>query len=162
MTKIRKKRIAIFPGTFDPFTLGHANIVERALTAFDEVVIAIGVNTSKRTYFTVDQRIRMIERFYKDDPAVRVASYENLTVDFAKEQTAGHIVRGIRTVADMEYERTIADINLKLSGIDTLLLFTLPELTSVSSSICRELLRFGKSIDALLPAGFELEETDDN
>lgn len=152
------KKIAIFPGTFDPFTIGHDNIVNRALKMFDEVVIAIGFNSNKRTFFTVDQRVRMIKKYYKTDKRVRVEAYDILTVDFAEQIGADHIIRGIRTVADMEYERTISDINLKISGIDTLLLFTLPELTSVSSSICRELLRFGKDISMMLPESFELEE----
>lgn len=157
MSEIEKK-IAIFPGTFDPFTLGHANIVDRALRMFDEVVIAIGFNANKRTFFTVDQRVRMIDNYYKTNTRIRVEAYDILTVDFAIEIGADHIIRGIRTVADMEYERTIADVNLKISGIDTLLLFTLPELTSVSSSICRELLRFGKDVSMMLPEAFELEE----
>jgi len=152
------KRTAIFPGTFDPFTIGHANIVMRTLNLFDEVVIAIGFNLNKRTFFTVEQRVRMIKKYYDKDKRVRVEAYDLLTVDFAMEIKADYIIRGIRTVADMEYERTISDINLKISGIDTLLFFTLPELTSVSSSICRELLRFGKDISMMLPESFELEE----
>ena len=152
------KRTAIFPGTFDPFTIGHANIVMRTLNLFDEVVIAIGFNLNKRTFFTVEQRVRMIKKYYEKDKRVRVEAYDLLTVDFAMEIKADYIIRGIRTVADMEYERTISDINLKISGIDTLLFFTLPELTSVSSSICRELLRFGKDISMMLPESFELEE----
>jgi len=153
-----KKKIAIFPGTFDPFTAGHANVVKRALKMFDEIVIAIGFNANKRTFFTVEQRIRMIQKYYASDQRIRVEAYDILTVDFAVQIGADHIIRGIRTVADMEYERTIADVNLKISGIDTLLLFTLPELTSVSSSICRELLRFGKDISMMLPDSFELED----
>lgn len=152
------KRTAIFPGTFDPFTIGHANIVMRTLNLFDEVVIAIGFNLNKRTFFTVEQRVRMIKKYYDKDKRVRVEAYDLLTVDFAMEIKADYIIRGIRTVADMEYERTISDINLKISGIDTLLFFTLPELTSVSSSICRELLRFGKDVSMMLPTSFELEE----
>lgn len=151
------KRIAVFPGTFDPFTVGHADIVKRALTAFDELVIAIGVNDSKRTHFTADQRVRQITRYYSGNPRVIVEAYDSLTVDYAVNCNATHIIRGIRNVADMEYERAIADVNYKLSGIDTLLLFTLPEYTSVSSSIARELLRYGKDVTSFLPEGFLLD-----
>ena len=149
-------RKAIFPGTFDPFTIGHYSVVKRALTFMDEVVIGIGVNESKRTWFPVEKRVEMIQNLYADEPRVKVAAYSGLTVDFAKECGAKFIVRGIRTVRDFEYEETIADINRKLAGIETLLLFTEPELTSISSTIVRELLQFGKDVTAFLPEGMEL------
>ena len=149
-------RKAIFPGTFDPFTIGHFSVVKRALTFMDEVVIGIGVNESKRTWFPVEKRLEMIQKLYADEPRVKVAAYSGLTIDFAKECGAQFIVRGIRTVRDFEYEETIADINRKLAGIETLLLFTEPELTSISSTIVRELLQFGKDVSAFLPKGMEL------
>ena len=149
-------RKAIFPGTFDPFTIGHYSVVKRALTFMDEVVIGIGVNESKRTWFPVEKRVEMIQKLYADEPRIKVAAYSGLTVDFAKECGAKFIVRGIRTVRDFEYEETIADINRKLAGIETLLLFTEPELTSISSTIVRELLQFGKDVKAFLPEGMEL------
>ena len=149
-------RKAIFPGTFDPFTIGHFSVVKRALTFMDEVVIGIGVNDSKRTWFPVEKRLEMIRKLYADEPRIKVEAYSGLTIDFAKECGAQFIVRGIRTVRDFEYEETIADINRKLAGIETLLLFTEPELTSVSSTIVRELLQYGKDVSAFLPKGMQL------
>ena len=149
-------RKAIFPGTFDPFTIGHFSVVKRALTFMDEVVIGIGVNDSKRTWFPVEKRLEMIQKLYADEPRVKVEAYSGLTIDFAKECGAQFIVRGIRTVRDFEYEETIADINRKLAGIETLLLFTEPELTSISSTIVRELLQYGKDVSAFLPKGMQL------
>ncbi len=146
-------RRAIFPGTFDPFTIGHYSIVKRALTFMDEIIISIGVNENKKTYFPTEERLEMIRRLYKDDPRVKVEAYECLTVDFARQIDAGFIIRGIRTVSDFEYEETIADINRKLAGIETILLFTEPELTCISSTIVRELLTYGKDISCFVPQG---------
>lgn len=151
-------RKAIFPGTFDPFTIGHYSVVQRALTFMDEVVIGIGINDSKRTWFSTERRVEMVRQLYANEPRVTVAAYDGLTVDFAQEQGAQFIVRGIRTVRDFEYEETIADINRKLAGIETLLLFTEPELTSISSTVVRELLQFGKDVTPFLPKGLKLEE----
>jgi len=123
---------AIFPGTFDPFTVGHHSVVQRALTFMDELIISIGINENKNTYFPLEQRIQSITDFYRDNPAIKVMAYKTLTVDFAREQKAQFIVRGIRTVKDFEYEETIADVNRKLAGIETILLFTEPELTCVA------------------------------
>ena len=147
---------AIFPGTFDPFTVGHYSVVKRALTFMDEVIISIGINESKRTWFPTEKRLDMIRKLYADDPRVKVMAYDGLTIDFAIEQNAQVIIRGIRTVRDFEYEETIADVNRKLSGIETILLFTEPELTSVSSSVVRELLSFGKDVSRFLPEGMKL------
>ncbi len=147
---------AIFPGTFDPFTIGHYSVVRRALTFMDEVVVGIGINENKRTWFSTEKRIDMIRRLYKDEPRVKVEAYDDLTIDFARRMDARFIVRGIRTVKDFEYEETIADVNRQLSGIETILLFTEPELTSVSSSIVRELLSFGKDVSRFLPQGMEI------
>lgn len=147
---------AIFPGTFDPFTIGHFSVVKRALTFMDEVVIGIGINDSKRTWFPTEKRVEMISRLYADEPRIKVAAYSGLTIDFARECGAQFIVRGIRNVRDFEYEETIADINRKMAGIETILLFTEPELTSVSSTIVRELLQFGKDVTPFLPEGMKL------
>ncbi|KAA6321684.1 Phosphopantetheine adenylyltransferase [termite gut metagenome] len=147
---------AIFPGTFDPFTIGHDSIVRRTLQIVDEVVISIGINENKNTYFSLEKRLDAIQRFYKDQPQVLVMSYDSLTADFAQQVNARFIIRGIRTVKDFEYEETIADINRKLSGIETILLFTEPELTCISSSIVRELLSYGKDIGRFLPEGMEI------
>lgn len=148
-------RRSIFPGTFDPFTIGHYSVVTRALTFMDEVIIGIGINENKNTYFPIEKRVEMIRNFYKNEPRIKVASYDCLTIDFARHVDARFIIRGIRTVKDFEYEETIADINRKLAGIETILLFTEPELTCVSSTIVRELLNYNKDISQFIPEGME-------
>ena len=148
---------AIFPGTFDPFTIGHYSVVRRALTFMDEIIIGIGINESKRTWFPTEKRVEMIQKLYADDPRIKVEAYDGLTVDFAQSRGAQFIIRGIRTVRDFEYEETIADINRKLAGVETILLFTEPELTSVSSTIVRELLQFGKDVSDFLPEGMDID-----
>lgn len=149
-------RRAIFPGTFDPFTIGHESIVERALSFMDEIIIGVGVNESKYTHFSVQKRVDLISNFYRNNPKIKVCSYNTLTVDFAQRVEAPFIIRGIRTVKDFEYEESIADINRKLTGIDTILLFTEPELSCISSTIVRELLSYGKDISRFIPQGMEL------
>lgn len=123
----------------------------------DEIIIGIGINDSKRTWFPTEKRVEMVKKLYADEPRVRVEAYDNLTVDFAIQHDAGFIIRGIRTVRDFEYEETIADINRKLAGIETILLFTEPELTSVSSTIVRELLHYGKDVTPFLPEGLDIK-----
>lgn len=150
-------RRAIFPGTFDPFTIGHYSIVTRALTFMDEVTIGIGINENKNTYFPIEKRVEMIQKLYKNEPRIKVMSYDCLTIDFAKQVGAQFIVRGIRTVKDFEYEETIADINRKLAGIETILLFTEPELTCISSTIVRELLSYNKDISMFIPEEMEID-----
>lgn len=148
---------AIFPGTFDPFTIGHHSLVKRSLELVDEIVIAIGQNEAKKSYFTLQERIDMIQSFYSEDTRIFVEAYDSLTVDFAKKVGANFILRGIRSVNDFEYEKTIADMNRKISGIETVILFTEPELTHVSSTIVRELLRFGYDVGQFVPEGLELK-----
>lgn len=145
------RRIAILPGSFDPFTIGHESLVSRGLELVDEIVIAIGVNNTKQTYFTAEQRLAMISELYKNNQAVRVESYSSLTVDFAKEVGAKFVLRGVRTVSDFEYERTIADMNRAISGVDTIVLFTEPSLSHVSSSLVRELLKYNHDITHFIP-----------
>ncbi len=147
---------AIFPGTFDPFTIGHFSVVKRALTFMDEIVVGIGINENKRTWFSTEKRIEMITSLYRDESRVSVAAYDDLTIDFAHRMNARFIIRGIRTVKDFEYEETIADINRQLSGVETILLFTEPELSSVSSSVVRELLSFGKDVKRFLPKDMDI------
>lgn len=147
---------AIFPGSFDPFTLGHHSIVKRALAFMDEIIIGIGINEDKRCLMPVEKRVDSIRKLYAEEPRVKVLPYSGLTVDFAQEQGAGVILRGIRTVKDFEYEEGIADINRRLSGIDTVFLFTEPELSAISSSVVRELLHYGKDVSSFLPKGIEV------
>lgn len=143
--------LALFPGSFDPFTLGHADIVRRALSFSDEVVVAVGYNDQKRGCQLVEERVAAIRKLYKDEPRVRVESYTGLTVDFAREQGATAIVRGVRTMADFEYEMQMADVNRQLAGIETILLPASPQLASLSSSVVRELAHLGRDISAFLP-----------
>ena len=154
---IPEKRTALFPGTFDPFTIGHESLVRRGLSLMDEVVIAIGVNESKKSYFTLEKRLDMIRRLYKDEPRVKVESYDSLTIDFARKVGARYILRGIRSVFDFEYEKTIADMNRTISGIETFVLFTEPALTHISSTQVRELLRYGCDVSSFVPIGMELQ-----
>lgn len=146
------KRIALFPGSFDPFTKGHKNIVERTLQSVaDTVIIAIGNNCEKKCMQAVNERVESIQRVFKGNDKVRVVAYEGLTIDFAKSVNADFIVRGVRSIKDFEYEREIAEVNRKLSGIETILLYTEPEYASISSSIVRELKSYGKDVSHFLP-----------
>ena len=150
------KRIALFPGTFDPFTIGHESLVKRGLLLMDEIIIAIGVNDSKQSYFTLAQRLESISQLYKGEPRIKVESYNSLTIDFAQKMGARYILRGIRSVIDFEYEKTIADMNRTISGIETFVLFTEPSLTHISSSHVRELLSFGHDVSDFIPRGMLL------
>lgn len=145
------KRIAIFPGSFDPFTVGHANILERALPLFDQIVVGVGINENKKAFYPTEQRLQAIRTLYKGEPRIRVESYDDLTIDFARRVGARFILRGLRSVHDFEYERDVANMNKRLANIDTLIMFTEPHLTSVSSSVVRELITFGKDVSAFLP-----------
>jgi pantetheine-phosphate adenylyltransferase len=145
------KKIAIFPGTFDPFTIGHLSLIERGLQLVDEIIIAIGINPNKKTFYSLDQRIADISKLFQDNPRISVRTYDSLTVDFAHEMGARFILRGIRSVNDFEYEKNIADVNRQLSGIETFVLFTEPEHTHISSSIVRELLAYGKDVADFVP-----------
>ena len=147
---------AIFPGTFDPFTVGNYSVVKRALTFMDEIIISIGVNESKRTHFPIEKRLDMIKKLYADNPRVKVKAYEGLTVDFALAHKAQVIIRGIRTVRDFETEETIAENNRKPSGIETNPLLKEPEQTSGSSPNGREMLQVGKDFFSVLPEGIEI------
>jgi pantetheine-phosphate adenylyltransferase len=151
-----EKRIALFPGTFDPFTIGHESLVRRGLAKMDEILIAIGVNEAKKSYFTLEKRIGMIRDFYREEPRVRVESYDSLTISFAQEVGARYILRGIRSVIDFEYEKTIADMNRTISGIETFVLFTEPSLTHIISTHVRELLRYGHDVSHFIPRGMKI------
>lgn len=144
-------RTAIFPGTFDPFTIGHDALVRRVLQFVDELYIAIGINTAKQTMFTLEERMERIATLYKDEPRIHVVSYEGLTTDLAQSTGAQFIIRGVRSTIDFEYERNIADVNRMLTGIDTLLLISEPQYAAISSSMVRELAHFGKDVSNYLP-----------
>ena len=150
---------AIFPGSFDPFTKGHAAIVEQALTMFDRVVIGIGDNISKCGLLTVDARRRLIEELYAGEPRVEVKVYEGLTGDLARAEGAAAIIRGVRNTTDFEYERTMEAANRRLfPGLATVLLFTPHEVADISSSTVREILSFGRGAEEFLPDGVDLKK----
>ena len=142
---------ALITGSFAPFTIGHDDIVRRTLRLFDSVMIGVGVNERKTYRQSTEERIDAIRRIYADEPHVEVKSYSDLTVDFARREGVGVIVKGVRGIKDFEYEREQADINRRISGIDTLLLFADPQLASISSSMVRELEHFGRDISEFLP-----------
>lgn len=141
----------LFPGSFDPFTLGHASLVERALKIFHRIVVAVGYNEHKQGWIPVEERVRALEEFYAHDPRVTIVSYTGLTVDLAQQMDIHCILRGVRSTKDYEYELDIADINHRLSGIETIVLFADPNLASLSSSVVRELAHMGRDITDWLP-----------
>ncbi len=146
------KKIAIFPGSFDPITLGHVSIVRRAIPIFDQIIIGIGINSTKQQMFSPQQRKIWITSVFKNEPSIKVELFKGLTVDFCKTKGARYILRGLRTAADFEFERTIGQINKKLyPEIETLFLLTETEFTPVSSSIVREVLRYGGDVSSMVP-----------
>ena len=152
-------RIALFAGSFDPFTRGHEVVVEEALRLFDEVVIGVGENVSKRSLLSVEQRCRLIEDLYRDNDAVKVASYSTLTGDFAREVGATVLVRGVRNTIDFEFERSIEATNRQLfPDLTTVLLPTPADYMHISSSMVRELLAFGRDVNDNMPQGVNIEE----
>lgn len=149
---------AIFPGVFDPFTVGHESILLRGLDIFDEIVVAIGTNSTKNSLFSLDKRKELIQKVFEAYPQVTVQDYSGLTVDFAKQQGAAFILRGIRTAADFEYERAIAQVNKKMTNIDTVFLLTMPEHTPISSTIVRDVLRHGGDVSTFIPEGIVIQD----
>lgn len=146
----------IFVGTFDPFTIGHDSVVRRVLPLFDKLVIGVGVNERKKTMLSDTVRVQKIAQLYADEPKITVKSYSDLTTSFAEREGGRYLIKGVRSLKDFEYERSMADINRQLSGIDTLLLYTEPEMASISSSVVRELIHFGRDVSAFLPKGYTL------
>ena len=144
-------RIALFPGSFDPFTRGHQAIVERALPMFDKLVIAIGINRAKKGWMSVEERLERLKSLYANEPSVEVVIYETLTMDLATQYGAKYILRGVRSVTDFEYERTIADANRRIAGLETIFLISDAETSHISSSLVRELASFGHDVSNLLP-----------
>ena len=147
----KETRIGLFTGTFDPFTIGHQNIVDRVLPLFDKLVIAVAVSKLKHTSEEIEARVQAIKAVFAGEKRVEVRPYADLTIDMARREGARFIVRGVRSAKDFEYEREQADINKQLGGIETLLLFADPRLSSISSSMVRELQFFGKDVAEWLP-----------
>jgi len=142
---------AVFPGSFDPITLGHSDIIVRGLTLFDEVIIAIGINAEKKYMFSLEERVKFIEDAFIDEPKVKVMTYQGLTVDFCKKNNARFILRGLRNPADFEFEKAIAHTNRKLSEIETVFLLTSSGKSYISSSIVRDVIRNGGDFTGLVP-----------
>jgi len=144
-------RRALFPGSFDPLTLGHYDIIKRGIQLFDEVVVAIGINASKKYMFSLDERKKFIEQAFEGNSKVKVTTYQGLTVDFCREIEAEFILRGLRNPADFEFEKAIAHTNRKLSSIETVFLLTASETSYISSSIVRDVIRNGGDYTKLVP-----------
>lgn len=146
-------RICLFPGTFDPITLGHTDVIDRALDLFDQLVVGIGVNSSKTPMYTVEQRTAWIQEIYKDDPRVKVTTYKGLTIDFCRQLNARFILRGIRSFSDFEYEKAIADVNRTMApDIETIFLSCSPAYASIASTLVRDIVRYNGDVSRLVPA----------
>ncbi|MDB2495218.1 pantetheine-phosphate adenylyltransferase [Flavobacteriaceae bacterium] len=142
---------AVFPGSFDPITLGHLDLIYRGLEIFDEIVIAIGVNADKKQLFSLEDKIRQIENTFKEEPRVKVESYKGMTIDFCKSVNSKYILRGLRNSSDFNYEQSIAQTNSSLSSIDSVFLITSPQLAFISSTIVRDLIKNGGDYKSLVP-----------
>ena len=144
-------RKAIFPGSFDPITLGHEDIIRRGITLFDEIVIAIGVNAEKKYMFSLDERKQFLEETFKDEPKISIITYEGLTIDLCKKINANFILRGLRNPADFEFEKAIAHANRRMSKIETVFLLTAAKTSFISSSIVRDVIRHKGQYELLVP-----------
>lgn len=144
-------RTGLFVGSFDPFTIGHDNIVKRALPLFDRIIIGVGVNERKQYMQSAEMRKRKIQQLYQNEQKITVKTYSDLTIDLAHREMADYIIKGVRSVKDFEYEREQAEINRRIGNVDTLLLFAEPHLASISSSMVRELIHFGKDVREFMP-----------
>ena len=153
------KKIAVFPRSFDPFTKGHENVISRSLVLFDEIIIAIGAHSQKTNHFPLEKRLAMIRDLYADEPRIKVDHYSGLTIDYVKKAGARFLLRGLRTSADFEYERAIAQVNRKMNQeVETVFILTAPELTPVNSTIVREILRHGGDVSMFLPDKMDLSK----
>jgi len=153
------KTIAVFPGSFDPITLGHESIVLRCMNLFDEIIIGIGSNTNKQAFFTVEQRLEMIRELFAGNPKVKVMYFNDLTTDFCKRVGARYMLRGLRTSSDFEYEKVIAQVNqTMLPEVETLFMLTLPEHAAINSSVVREIMRYGGDVSKFVPKGIDFQK----
>lgn len=153
------EKVAVFPGSFDPFTIGHESIVNRAVSMFDKIIIMIGYNANKKSFFPIEKRLKWINQIFENQPKIEVQVHEGLTVDFCKKVEAKYILRGLRTSSDFEYERAIAQINKKMHPeIETVFLLTLPEHTPVNATIIRDIIFHGGDASMFLPKGMDIEE----
>jgi pantetheine-phosphate adenylyltransferase len=145
------EKIAVFPGSFDPITLGHYDLIKRSIPLFDKIIVAIGVNAEKKYMFSLEDRKRFIEESFADEPSISVVTYEGFTIDLFKKMKAKFILRGLRNPADFEFEKAIAHTNRKLSKIETVFLLTAANTSYISSSIVRDVLRNGGEYELLVP-----------
>jgi len=142
---------AVFPGSFDPITIGHVDIIERALPLFDEIIIAIGVNASKKHMFTLEERLEQLIELFKDNPKVKIKAYSGLTIDFCQKENAKYIVRGLRNATDFNYEQSIAQNNAILAPVESIFIMCSPQVSHVSSSIVRDIIRNQGNASHLIP-----------
>jgi pantetheine-phosphate adenylyltransferase len=156
--QITKMKTAVFPGSFDPITLGHYDIIKRGISLFDKVIVAIGVNAEKKYMFTLEERLHFIRESFKDEPKVEVITYEGLTIDLCKKVGAKFILRGLRNPADFEFEKAIAHTNRQLSRIETVFLLTAAKTSYISSSIVRDVLRNGGDYTILVPDAVRVKQ----
>lgn len=153
------KKIAVFPGSFDPFTIGHEAIVTRALSLFDEIIIAIGANALKKSFYSLATRKAMITKVFQHEPRVKIDHYEGLTVDYCKRNGADYLLRGLRTSADFEFERAISQVNKAMApDIESVFLLTKPEHTPINSTIVRDIIRSGGDASQFVPAAINLKD----
>jgi len=153
------KKIAVFPGSFDPFTIGHETIVLRALGLFDEIIIAVGANALKKSYYSLETRKKMITKVFRNEPRIRVDHYEGLTVAYCRKNDAQYILRGLRTAADFEFERAIAQVNRAMAlDIESVFLLTVPEHSPVNSTIVRDIIRSRGDASMFVPSSINLKD----
>jgi pantetheine-phosphate adenylyltransferase len=153
------KRTAVFPGSFDPFTIGHEAIVRRALGLFDQIIIAVGANALKKNYYPLATRKEMINRVFRDESRIIIDHYEGLTVDYCIRNNAGYLIRGLRTAADFEFERAIAQVNRVLApGVESVFLLTVPEHSHINSTIVRDIIRSGGDASRFVPSSIRLTD----
>jgi pantetheine-phosphate adenylyltransferase len=153
------KKVAVFPGSFDPLTIGHEAIIKRALSLFDEIIIAVGANILKKNFYSLEIRKEMISRVFKDEPRVKVDHYDGLTVEYCKKKGAGFLIRGLRTSADFEFERAIGQVNKTLApGIESVFLLTAPEHSFINSTIVRDIIKSGGDASKFVPTAINLKE----
>jgi pantetheine-phosphate adenylyltransferase len=152
------ERTAVFPGSFDPFTIGHESIVRRALSLFDKIIIAIGVNSNKPDFFPIEKRMQWIKEVFEFDEKVSIFNYNGLTIEFCQKMNAQFIIRGLRTASDFDYERSIALVNQAMdSGIETLFMLTAPEYSAITSTLVRDIIRHGGDANKFLPNSRDLK-----
>jgi pantetheine-phosphate adenylyltransferase len=153
------KKIAVFPGSFDPFTIGHESIVKRALSMFDEIIIAVGANALKKSFYPLETRKKMISKVFENEPRVKIDHYEGLTVDYCIKNGAAFILRGLRTSADFEFERAIAQINKAMApGVESVFMLTIPEHSPINSTIVRDIIRSGGDASKFVPSTINLKD----